>query len=113
METATNSYPLASAPRSPRKANPVLLAGVACLLLLLLGGLYFISTLHSSTPATSPVESKTTLAKLDTISTSPFPRLDNLAGHAMFAPLLAPESDTLPKVVHHQKKSSAQNIPWH
>lgn len=100
METATNSYPLASAPRSPRKASSVLLAGLACLLLLLLGGLYFISSLTPSAPVTQQIEG-TAIPSLvpDTSAISHFPRLDNLAGHAMFAPLVTPASDSLPKVL--------------
>ncbi|QHL87996.1 hypothetical protein GU926_11380 [Nibribacter ruber] len=104
METATNAHPLASAPRSPRKASSVLLAGLACLLLLLLGGLYFISSLKPSAPVSSLVESTAAPSAVpDTSTISPFPRLDNLAGHAMFAPLATPASDSLPKVLAPQK----------
>ncbi|WP_345167290.1 hypothetical protein [Nibribacter koreensis] len=99
METATNTHPLASAPRSPRKASSVLLAGLACLLLILLGGLYFISSLQPATPVSPPLESAVISSVVsDTITISHFPRLDNLAGHVMFAPLVAPVSDYLPKV---------------
>ncbi|AMM50763.1 hypothetical protein TH61_05625 [Rufibacter sp. DG15C] len=76
-----------------------MLAGLACLALLLLGGLYFISTLQPAVHVSSTVESTAIpSANPDTSTISPFPRLDNLAGHAMFAPLIAPASDSFPKV---------------